>query len=65
MNMDNMLTQIDDDILDQVSGGKFEIGGSIGVDPIGQLLSAIGEKLSSLPVFYWGFDAGFRPGSKG
>jgi hypothetical protein len=60
MNMDK-LTQIDDDVLDMVSGGGvIDVGGSIGLDPVGKFLAAIGDVLSSLPQFVWGFKFGFE-----
>ncbi|MET0283971.1 MAG: hypothetical protein ABW352_05860 [Polyangiales bacterium] len=65
--MNNMLTQIDDDALDQVAGGGdgITVGGEIGLDPIGQLFTAIGDTLSSLPQLGWELTIGLVPGSKG
>jgi hypothetical protein len=66
--MNNMLTQIDDDVLDQVAGGgdgSITVGGAIGLDPVGQLFSAIGDTLSSLPQLGIELTFGLIPGSRG
>lgn len=59
--MNNMLTQIDDDALDQVSGGA---SGEVSFDPFapfGKALTDLGNALTSIPSIgiKWSIDVFF------